>query len=637
MLSPNIFNLPRRLSESLARWRLARWQRIVRQIRSWESSLGGLTNTDLLERSVALRRRAFGSGKPLEHLLSEAFALVSECAARQLGMRPYPVQLLGGIALHRGLIVEMQTGEGKTLTAALPVFLNALANQGVHVATANDYLAARDAEWLRPVYKSLGMTVGSIQAQMPPAPRSQAYRCDITYGTAKEFGFDFLRDRLAKRRSGLWEGGCSTSWRQAHFAVVDEADCILIDEVQSPLIISDSQNANDAATVAKFQWCAEVCPQFREVTHFDYDAERKSVALTAAGEELLNRLSKPDRLQATPPADLRKSIEQAIKGRRDFLRDRHYVVRDGKVVIVDEFTGRLGEGRQWRDGLHQAVEAQERLPITPVSSHSAQITLQEFMARYPRLSGMTGTAFSSRREFRKVYGLRVVRMPPHRPCRRMQLPDRILATDEEKWNAVVAEVREMQQAGRPVLVGTRSIDRSELLSRMLTKAGVAHEVLNAKYNAEEARIIAAAGQSGKVTVATNMAGRGTDIRLGDGVAELGGLHVVSTELHDAQRIDRQLAGRCARQGDPGSTRQFLSLTDEILATGFAANVHGKIDRQARRDAGSLDGFKSLFRDAQRRVERRCFQTREMMMRHARQRTEQLTRIGLDPYLDFGLF
>ncbi len=645
-----------------SKWLLAKWRRVVRGIRELEAELANVDDDALREWSFVVQNHVAGGNQPLEPLLPEAYALVSETIFRQTGLRAFDVQLLGAIALHYGYVAEMQTGEGKTLTAMPPVYLNALSHDGVHVATANDYLARRDAEWARPVFEALGLTVGYIQSQMPRPQRCEAYSCDVTYGTAKEFGFDFLRDRLVERpvseqssgrtnRSAAAAIGSASTLpvqRRAGFALVDEADSILIDEATTPLIISASTMENTDADIALFRWAAQVAREIKDPhaersaqdntvapfrPRYDYNEATASVRLTSDGQRWIQSLEKPNQLVALAPYQLHAAVERAIKVERDFIRDRQYVVRDAEVVIVDEFTGRLGEGRKWRGGIHQAVEAKEGLPITVAGGHSAKITMPELFSMYPRLAGMTGTAHTSRREFRQAYGLPVVRIPTHRPCRRIALDDKIFAGEDDKWSAVVGEVCEMTRQGRPVLIGTRSIDKSEQVSRRLAAAGIEHDVLNAKQDVDEAAIVSQAGQRGKVTVATNMAGRGTDIKLGDGVADLGGLHVICTELHESERIDRQLIGRCARQGDPGSFRRFLSLEDEILVGGFGQAKAEQLGEKARTAGGEIDGFVGWLYDAQENVEAKRYAARQMLLESTRRRAEWIAEMGLDPNVD----
>lgn len=644
------------------RWQMRRLREQVQGVIQLEGQCTRLSDAELLERSLALRYQA-KCGEPLDGLLPQAFALVREAARRTIGLTHFEVQLLGGAAIHAGGVAEMQTGEGKTLTATLPLYLHALAGKGAHLATANDYLARRDAELMRPVYGALGMSVSWIVAGMP-GDRSAEYRSDVTYGTAKEFGFDFLRDRLRMRQrahvqnplfAGESENGRSSalpelSQRGLQFIVVDEADSLLIDEARIPLVISTGPSDDHEAQTAAFRWGAHVAPQFTELEHYTHDRGQKQVELTPAGRQLVRTLSKPREMDSLRLTELYEVVERAVRVCQEFFRDRQYVVRDGKVVIVDEFTGRIAEGRQWRDGVHQAVEAKEGLPVSLPGGFAAQITVQEYFARYDRVAGMTGTASGSAGEFRKVYGLSVVTIPTNQPCIRSRMPDRVLITARAKWKAVADEVQEMRAAGRPVLVGTRSIDKSEELSGLLKARGIEHNVLHARNVADEAAIVERAGEFGRVTVATNMAGRGTDIRLGPGVAEVGGLHVIGTELHDASRIDRQLFGRCARQGDPGSYRQFVSLDDEILDAGLGTEAAEKLRRRWQadlpRDAdpaeeelivefadAQIRELKRLFRKAQQNVERRQFRDRQLLTKQADRRRRLHERLGQDPYLD----
>src|SRR6476620_6569779 len=594
---------------------ISQWNRYVPQIAALEEPLTAQSDFDLKKASLSLRYRA-RSGEPLDRLLVEAFALVREAGRRRLNMRHFDVQLLGGAAVHHKSIVEMQTGEGKTLTATLPLYLAALEGKGAHLATVNDYLAKRDADWMRPIYEVLGMKVGCIQQQMQQADRAKQYACDITYGTANEMGFDFLRDRLLKRRIsegqrdlfGAMLGQAGRDNEQPvqgdlHFMLVDEADSILIDEARTPLIISALPSEDEELEAEAYRWAAKNAGEFEEEEHYEYDHKEKTVELNLAGRRRVRELSKPDAMDKMPLSSIYEHIERAVKVAREMFLDRQYVVRDGEIVIVDEFTGRLGEGRKWRSGIHQAVEAKEGVKITFATNQAARITVQDFFLRYERLAGMTGTAATSARELRKIYGCRVVSVPTNRPPIRQKMPTMVFGTADDKWHAIIDDLAEQHELGRPVLIGTRSIDKSEVLSHLLEERGIEHQVLNARHVAAEAEIVAHAGERGKVTVATNMAGRGTDVRLGPGVAELGGLHVIGTELHEAQRIDRQLIGRCGRQGDPGTYRQFLALDDEILETAFGPKKAAKLKARGESyvDRGQISGFESLFYKAQRKV------------------------------------
>lgn len=624
---------------------LARWASCVPAIGAREPELEQLNDYDLRKESLSLRYRA-RSGESLDRLLVEAFALVREAGRRKLNMRHFDVQLLGGAAVHHRSIAEMQTGEGKTLTATLPMYLAALEGKGAHLATVNDYLAKRDADWMRPLYEALGMTVGVIQGQQPQAERRKAYACDVTYGTANEMGFDFLRDRLLKRRIdeghrdlfGEMLGGQAVAsekpvQRDLHCMLVDEADSILIDEARTPLIISALPGEDEKIAAEAYAWAAEVAPRFEEDLHYEYDHKEKRVDLLLDGRRLVRELPKPPATDKQPLSTIYEYVERAVKVKREMILDRHYVVRDDEIVIVDEFTGRLAEGRKWRAGIHQAVEAQEGVEVTFETNQAARITIQDLFLRYERLTGMTGTASSSARELRKIYKVHVVPIPTNRPPIRKQLPTRVFGTAEAKWHAIVDDVAAEHEQGRPVLVGTRSIDKSEIVSRLLAERGLEHTVLNARHVAMEAEIVAHAGEQGKITVATNMAGRGTDIKLGPGVEALGGLHVVCTELHESQRIDRQLIGRCGRQGDPGTYRQFLALDDEILLLGFGPKKYKALVATGEKASGELPGYAALFRRAQLKVERKHFRDRKVMLYFEKERQKMQRQMSQDPYLD----
>lgn len=629
--------------------KLAQWANCIDPINALGPDLEKLSDYDLRKTSLSLRYRA-RSGEPLNRLLVEGFALVREAGRRKLNMKHFEVQLLGGAAAHHGSIIEMQTGEGKTLTATLPLYLAALEGKGAHLATVNDYLAQRDADQMRPVYEALGMSVGVIQSQMPQPQRGNSYACDVTYGTANEMGFDFLRDRLLKRRitegardlfgemlSGKAEaggGGEKPVQRDLHYMLVDEADSILIDEARTPLIISALPGEDEQIAAEAYAWAAQQPEGFEEDEHYEYEHKEKRVDLTLEGRRRVRELPKPSAMDRIPLAEIYEYVERAIKVRREMFLNRHYIVRDGEIVIVDEFTGRLGEGRKWRSGIHQAVEAQEGVEVTFATNQAARITIQDLFLRYRRLSGMTGTASSSAPELRKIYKVHVLPIPTNRPPIRQQLPTRVYGTDEAKWRAIVAEIVEMHALGRPVLVGTRTIDKSEVLSKLLTEAGLEHTVLNAKHIAQEAEIVSAAGQLGRIMVATNMAGRGTDIKLGEGVEELGGLHVICTELHESRRIDRQLIGRCGRQGDPGSYRQFLALDDEILEKGFGPKRAARLKARGEKAGDAkLSGLEGVFTRAQQKVETRQFRDRKVLLHHEKERQKIQKAMSQDPYLD----
>jgi preprotein translocase subunit SecA len=524
-------------------------------------SVSQISDDELRARTRSLRFEA-QSGADLTALLPDAFAIVREAAKRTLGLQHFDVQVLGGVAMHLGHIAEMSTGEGKTLAASLPVFLHALSGEGSHLATVNDYLTRRDAEKLAPLYRSLDMSVGFITQQTPPSERKAAYRCDITYGTAREFAFDYLRDRIAIQ-AGLRESDpMSVVQGSLNAIVADEADSLLIDEARTPFIVAAVPTEDASREVERFR-SADRISRDLDSHDFLFHRRRGRVTLTKSGRISVRRRAAAC-WQGKAVECLHAAVERALLVHHLYHVDRHYIVRENEIVIIDESTGRAAEGRKWRDGIHQALEAKESVEITPDFGTAAQITSMEFFAQYGHLCGMTGTASESRRLLKQLYRTSVVSVPTHKPCRREVIQPSVYADFPGKIEAIVLETQAMRQAGRPVLIGTRTIARSHELSKALTTVGVPHQVLNAVHHAEEAKLVAFAGQTGTVTVATNMAGRGTDIKLGPGVANRGGLHVIGTELHDSSRIDRQLAGRCARQGDPGSFHQFLALDDDLL-------------------------------------------------------------------------
>jgi preprotein translocase subunit SecA len=630
----------------VALWRVNRWINALKLVNSLEEKTRQLTDQQMRKESLALRYRAM-SGEPLSELLPEAFALVREAGRRTLNMRHFDVQIIGGAALFEGCIAEMQTGEGKTLTATLPLYLHSLSGKGAHLATVNDYLAHRDAMWMEPVYRYLGVSVGSVLTDHSQDQRRQAYASDITYGTAKEFGFDFLRDRLLLRAQGRilsdflgegsaerWTGrGDEPVQRSLNFALVDEADSILIDEARTPLIIGSLGDEARETVIATYRWSAAYAAQFEREDHWILEEDKHKVELTARGRSLVRSLPREAIMRQVSLVDLYEYMERAIKVHNEFHLDRQYVVRDGEIVIVDEFTGRLAEGRKWRDGIHQAIEAKEKIEVTVPTGQAARITVQDLFHRYKKIAGMTGTAATSARELAKIYKTPVVLVPTNRPPRRARLKDQVYGNMLDKFRAIVQEISEMNRLGRPVLVGTRSIDKSLILAELLNEARIEHQILNANEVAREAEIVAEAGKRGRVTVATNMAGRGTDIKIEDEVRALGGMHVICTELHDAARIDRQLIGRCGRQGDPGSYRQYLSLDDDILRNGFGYKKYEKLKSLGADGGKNFHSMASLFRRAQRKVERKHFRDRMMLLHHERERTKMQREIGQDPYLD----
>ncbi|MCR4399325.1 MAG: preprotein translocase subunit SecA, partial [Syntrophomonadaceae bacterium] len=536
--------------------------RVVEEINRLEPEVQRLDDAALAARTPQFRER-LKAGAELDDILPEAFAVVREAARRTLGLRHFDVQLLGGVVLHQGRIAEMKTGEGKTLVATLPVYLNALAGRGVHVVTVNDYLARRDAEWMSPVYHFLGLSVGLVVHGMDFAAKQQAYRADVTYGTNNEFGFDYLRDNMVVTRDHKVQ-------RDLYFAIVDEVDSILIDEARTPLIISGEA---DKPTDLYYQ-IARFIPRLQPEVDYKVDEKAHLVTLTDEGVARAEKYFNIDNLGDDRYLELAHHINQGLKAHALMRRDRDYVVKDGQVIIVDEFTGRLMFGRRYSDGLHQAIEAKEGVKIERESQTLATITFQNYFRLYEKLAGMTGTAATEEDEFRKIYGMDVVVIPTHLPMIRVDRPDLIYRTEEGKFRAVVEDIVERHRKGQPVLVGTISIEKSERLSAMLARRGIPHQVLNAKHHEKEAQIIAGAGQRGMVTIATNMAGRGTDIVLGEGVAELGGLYVLGTERHEARRIDNQLRGRSGRQGDPGESRFYVSLEDDLMRRFGSENIEG---------------------------------------------------------------
>ena len=547
---------------------------IVEKINNLEPELEKLSDEELKEKTNEFKER-LKKGETLDDILPEAFAVVREAAKRTLGQRHFDVQILGGIILHQGKIAEMKTGEGKTLVATLPLYLNALLGKGAHLVTVNDYLAKRDTNWMGPIYNFLGLSVGCIQHEkafvfnpkvkpdknevtieaenLSEVPRKDAYKCDILYGTNNEFGFDYLRDNMAYSLEQMVQ-------RPLHYAIIDEVDSILIDEARTPLIIS----APDTESAQLYKTFVEIVPRLKENADFNIDEKMKAVTLTEEGIDKVEKMLGVGNIYQEKGIAYVHHLEQALKAQVLFKRDRDYVVKDGQVIIVDDFTGRLMHGRRYSEGLHQAIEAKEGLEVQKESRTLATITFQNYFRLYDKLSGMTGTAETSAEEFAKVYNLEVVVIPTNKPMIRQDLPDRIYKTEKGKFQALIKEIKERHQKGQPVLVGTIAIEKSELLSAMFKKEGLPHEVLNAKHHENEAKIIARAGQQGAITIATNMAGRGTDIKLGQGVAAVGGLHIIGTERHEARRIDNQLRGRTGRQGDPGSTQFFISMEDELM-------------------------------------------------------------------------
>lgn len=613
---------------------------IVERINSLEPQMMKLPDHRLKAKTAEFKER-IEKGESLDSLLPEAYAVVREVARRTLGERPFDVQLMGAIVLHQGKIAEMATGEGKTLVATMPAYLNALLGRGVHIVTVNDYLARRDAEWMGVIYRFLGLEVGVITHDMDDRERKKSYLADITYGTNNEFGFDYLRDNLKFSIEDCVQRG--------HFyAIIDEVDSILIDEARTPLIISGPAEES----TEKYYHINRIIPYLKKEIHFAIDEKTRTVTLTEEGVARVEELLGVDNLYDPRHIDLVHHVHQALKAHYLFKRDRDYVVKDGKVIIVDEFTGRLMPGRRWSDGLHQAIEAKEGVPIERENQTLATITFQNYFRMYKKLAGMTGTADTEALEFKKIYNLDVVVIPTNRPLIRTNYPDIIFKTEREKFEAVVKEIEELHKVGRPVLVGTTSIEKSERLSQMLKRRGIPHHVLNAKHHEKEAEIIAQAGRLGAVTISTNMAGRGTDILLGGNpkflakkmvgeeadekafqaaykealkitqrekeiVVKLGGLHVIGTERHESRRIDNQLRGRAGRQGDPGSSRFYLSLEDDLLRIFGGERLKKLMEKLGVKDGEPITHplISKAIENAQKRVELHNFEIRKHLLEY----------------------
>ena len=578
---------------------------VEQQINPLEDGLKKLSDSSLANKTNEFKAR-LAKGETLDDILPEAFAVIREASRRVLGMRHFDTQLIGGIILHRGNIAEMCTGEGKTLVATAPVYLNALEGKGVHVITVNDYLAKRDSEWMGQVYKFLGLSVGLIIHDLDFNQRKIAYNSDITYGTNNEFGFDYLRDNMVTSLDQMVQ-------RPLHYCLIDEVDSILIDEARTPLIISGpgQKSTDDYYTVAK------LVPQLKKEEDYTIDEKQKTVAPTEAGVAKMEKLLHVENLYDAENLELNHLFVQALRAQTMMTRDKDYVVKDGEVVIVDEFTGRLMYGRRYSDGLHQAIEAKEGLEVQRESQTLATITFQNYFRMYDKLAGMTGTAKTEEQEFIKIYGLPVLQVPTNKPIQRKDLPDVIFKNKRGKYKAVVREVERRHATGQPMLIGTTSIEQSEELSHMLDQANIPHSVLNAKYHEREAAIVALAGQKGAVTIATNMAGRGTDISLGEGVAELGGLAIIGTERHESRRIDNQLRGRAGRQGDPGSSQFFLSLEDDLLRIFGGDNIKSFMEKVGLEEDEPINSrmVSNAIQKAQKRVEARNFDIRKYVLEY----------------------
>lgn len=578
---------------------------VEQQINPLEDGLKKLSDSSLANKTNEFKAR-LAKGETLDDILPEAFAIVREASRRVLGMRHFDVQLIGGIVLHRGNIAEMCTGEGKTLVATAPVYLNALEGKGVHVITVNDYLAKRDSEWMGQVYKFLGLSVGLIVHDLDFQQRKIAYNSDITYGTNNEFGFDYLRDNMVTSLDQMVQ-------RPLHYCLIDEVDSILIDEARTPLIISGpGQKSTD-----NYYVMAKLVPHLKKDEDYTIDEKQKTVAPTEAGVAKMEKMLHVENLYDAENLELNHLFVQALRAQTMMQRDKDYVVKDGEVVIVDEFTGRLMYGRRYSDGLHQAIEAKEGLEVQRESQTLATITFQNYFRMYDKLAGMTGTAKTEEQEFIKIYGLPVIQIPTNKPIQRKDLPDVVFKTKRGKYRAVVKEVERRHATGQPILIGTTSIEQSEELSHMLDAAKIPHSVLNAKYHEKEAAIVALAGQKGAVTIATNMAGRGTDIQLGDGVAELGGLAIIGTERHESRRIDNQLRGRAGRQGDPGSSQFFLSLEDDLLRIFGGDNIKKFMEKMGLDEDEPINSrmVSNAIQKAQKRVEARNFDIRKYVLEY----------------------
>ncbi len=577
----------------------------VAQINTFTDVVAKLSNEQLRAKTDEFKSR-LTNGESLDSILPEAYAVVREASSRVLGMRHFDVQLMGGIVLHQGRIAEMKTGEGKTLVATLPVYLNALTGKGVHVITVNDYLATRDSEQMGQLYNFLGLSVGLIVHGLDFNERKEAYAADITYGTNNEFGFDYLRDNMVTHPENMVQ-------RDLNFALVDEVDSILIDEARTPLIISGpAEKAKDYYTIV-----AKLIPRLREEEDYTVDEKAKNVVLTEEGVSHVEKLLGIENLADESNMELAHHVNQGLRAQVIMKRDRDYVVKDDQVIIVDEFTGRLMFGRRYSEGLHQAIEAKEGVKIEKESQTLATITFQNYFRMYSKLAGMTGTAKTEEDEFRGIYGMDVVIIPTNKPVVREDRPDVVYRTQMGKYKAIVEKVVERYQAGQPVLVGTVSIQISEMLSELLKRRGIPHQVLNAKYHEKEAEIVALAGQQNTVTIATNMAGRGTDIVLGEGVKGLGGLYIIGTERHEARRIDNQLRGRSGRQGDPGFTQFYISLEDDLMRRFGADNITGIMDKIGMDDDMPIENkmISKSIENAQKRVEVRNFEIRKNVLEY----------------------
>ena len=571
---------------------LRRFNKIADKIESLDETYSKMSDEELKGKTAEFKE-ALKNGKTLDDILVDAFATAREAAYRKIGEKPYRVQLLGGLAIHYGNIAEMKTGEGKTLTTILPAYLNALTGEGVHVVTVNEYLSARNAEWMGPIFEFLGLTVGVNLRELSPEQKREIYNCDITYSTNNEIGFDYLRDNMVQRKEDRTQRGLN-------YCIIDEIDSILIDEARTPLIISGGKfNAANLYTEAD-----SAVKKLNEEEDFTVDEKTKTVMLTESGSKKIEKYFKLDNLYDAENTALVHHINQALKANYGMKIDVDYVVHDGAILIVDQFTGRLMQGRQFSEGLHQAIEAKEGVKINEETKTLATITFQNLFRMYNKISGMTGTAKTEEEEFRDIYNMYVIEIPTNKPCIREDMADLMFATEKGKYNAIVNFIKERHATGQPILVGTISVESNEFLSKLLQKEHLPHEVLNAKNHAREAEIIAKAGEKGAITIATNMAGRGTDIKLGEGVKELGGLCVIGTERHESRRIDNQLRGRAGRQGDPGYSQFFISFEDELMRRFGTDKVKNLIQNMGYDDTMPIRSkmFSKSIESAQKKVE-----------------------------------
>ncbi|WP_291565435.1 MULTISPECIES: preprotein translocase subunit SecA [unclassified Clostridium] len=578
---------------------------IVKKINELEADIEKLNDEQLRAKTEEFKNR-LNNGETLDDILPEAAAVVREASKRVLGLRHYDVQLIGGIILHQGRIAEMKTGEGKTLVATLPAYLNALTGKGVHIITVNDYLAKRDRDEMGRVHEFLGLTVGVIIHGQSQAEKQEQYGADITYGTNNEFGFDYLRDNMVVYKEEKVQ-------RELNYVIVDEVDSILIDEARTPLIISgEGEKSTEFYRVADF-----FVKSLKEESDYTKDEKANSVILTDEGVERAEKYFHVENYADPENMDIQHHVVQALKANYMMKNEKDYIVKDGEVIIVDEFTGRLMEGRRYSDGLHQAIEAKENVKVEKESKTLATITFQNYFRMYKKLAGMTGTAQTEESEFREIYGLDVIVIPTHRPVVRKDQPDTIYKTVQGKYNAIVNEIAETYKKGQPVLVGTVSIEKSEILSMMLKKKGIPHQVLNAKYHEKEAEIVAQAGQKSMVTIATNMAGRGTDIKLGEGVVDLGGLKIIGTERHESRRIDNQLRGRSGRQGDPGESRFYISLEDDLMRIFGSERIAGVIEKLGLTEDDAIESkmVSNAIEGAQKKVEGNNFDIRKNVVKY----------------------